>query len=71
MTTEPVTTEPTWRKATRSDGSGNCVEVAFFEDGTIGVRDSKDHGRGPVLRFAPDQWDTLLETLADGQFQRP
>ncbi|MBO4210342.1 DUF397 domain-containing protein, partial [Micromonospora echinofusca] len=42
-------TGATWRKSTRSGGSGgNCVEVADNLPGVVGVRDSKDP-TGPAL----------------------
>lgn len=45
-----------WRKSTYSSGNGGeCVEVADHAKGVL-VRDTKDHGRGPVLRFSPDAW---------------
>lgn len=60
-----------WRKATRSGaGNGGCVEVAFGEDGTVGVRDSKDRG-GPVLEFTPYEWECFTGGVHDGEFEHP
>lgn len=44
-----------WRKSTRSSGGDNCVEVSSAQDGTVGVRDSKDPD-GTVLEFRPAAW---------------
>ncbi|NKY48909.1 DUF397 domain-containing protein [Nocardia vermiculata] len=49
-------------KSSFSEGGGNCVEVAFFDNGTVGVRDSKDRS-GPVLRFTPTEWDAFVRGL--------
>lgn len=50
----------TWRKSTRSNGSGNCVEVADnLLLGKVGLRDSKDPA-GPVLTFGPIAWSTFV-----------
>lgn len=55
-----------WRKSTRSGSSaGNCVEVAFAFDGTVGVRDSKAEGAGPVLEFSSASWATFLARLGE------
>jgi hypothetical protein len=62
---EVGTTRVTWRKSTRSNGSGDCVEVADL-GGVVGVRDSKDHD-GPVLVFAPVPWSNFLSCLNDGR----
>lgn len=56
----------TWRKSTRSNGSGDCVEVAELSD-SIGVRDSKDPD-GPVLRFTRSAWDAFIREAHDGKF---
>jgi hypothetical protein len=58
-----------WRKSRRSDGGGNCVEVAFAHDGTVGVRDSKNR-TGPILEFTPDEWDAFIGGVHDGEFDR-
>lgn len=43
-----------WRKASHSNGSGDCVEVAA--PGRVLVRDTKQDGRGPVLAFSAQTW---------------
>ena len=37
-----------WKKSSFSSGGDNCVEVAFAADGSVGVRDSKQKGLGPI-----------------------
>jgi hypothetical protein len=59
-----------WRKSTWSSGGDNCVEVAFAADGTVGVRDSKQKGLGPVLEFTPAEWEAFLGGAVDGEFDR-
>lgn len=55
-----------WVKATASD-QGNCVEMRRY-DGAIEVRDTKDHGTGPVLRFTPTEWAAWLDGARTGEF---
>jgi hypothetical protein len=66
-----VTQDPpafgTWRKSTRSDSGGNCVQAAKAADGRIGVRDSKDPA-GPVLMFTRDEWNAFVEGVHLGEF---
>lgn len=51
---EPMT--PTWRKSTYSSGNGGeCVEVGSLSRAVF-VRDTKDHGAGPVLAMSPIAW---------------
>lgn len=52
-----------WFKSSKSQGDGNCVEVAFLGDGLVGVRDSKN-ATGPALVFGPEEWDGFLAGLA-------
>ena len=55
---------PRWRKSTFSGANGGgCVEVAGH-DGMILVRDTKDHGRGPVHRYTPDEWRAFIARRA-------
>lgn len=51
-----------WRKASYSNGTGSCVEVGHLSQG-IGVRDTKQDGRGPVLAFPPDAWQAFISRL--------
>ncbi|MGK8511889.1 DUF397 domain-containing protein [Nocardia asiatica] len=59
-----------WLKSSHSASNGQCVEIAHLNDGTIGMRDSKNP-TGPSLTFAPAAWDTFLSATKDGQFDRP
>jgi hypothetical protein len=57
-----------WRKSSLSSGGDNCVEVAVATDGSIGVRDSKQRGEGPVLEFTPTEWDAFVGGVKGGEF---
>lgn len=52
---------PRWRTSSRSDGAGNCVEVADNLPGRVLVRDSKDR-TGPTLTFGPAAWRSFVES---------
>jgi hypothetical protein len=47
-----------------------CVEVAFHND-RIGVRDTKDHGDGPVLGFTEHEWKCFIKGAKNGEFDLP
>ncbi len=61
----------TWRKSSWSTYNGNCVEVAQFSPGLIGVRDTKDRGSGQVLVFAGDPWRKFLNAVKGDLILRP
>jgi Domain of unknown function (DUF397) len=44
-----------WRKSSYSTAEGNCVEVADNSSRVL-VRDSKQNGVGPMLRFSAYAW---------------
>ncbi|HZB30579.1 MAG TPA: DUF397 domain-containing protein [Streptosporangiaceae bacterium] len=48
-----------WRKSSHSHDSGECVEVAGFSSGAVGVRDSKDPD-GPRLVLSRHAFRALL-----------
>lgn len=48
-----------WRKASYSQEGGSCIEVAA-ERSVVGVRDTKQHGRGPVLEFPEAAWRAFI-----------
>lgn len=52
-----------WFKSSRSTASKDCVEVAFLENGEVGVRDSKNPA-GPALLFTPGGWDAFTARVA-------
>jgi hypothetical protein len=57
-----------WHKSTYSGGNGgNCVEVAHTPAGVL-VRDTKQHGAGPVLDFTPAEWRAFIAGVRDGEF---
>lgn len=66
--TDPI--RPEWRKSTRSNNSGACVEVATnlrdTQDAVL-VRDSKVPD-GPVLTFTSREWAAFLGGVRDGEF---
>ncbi|MGI5118761.1 DUF397 domain-containing protein [Marinactinospora thermotolerans] len=71
MTTNPAENDPflRWFKATASQGSSGCVEVAHTDRGTY-VRDSKDP-EGGRLFFTPHEWECFLDGARNGEFHRP
>ncbi|MFE3755119.1 DUF397 domain-containing protein [Nocardia tengchongensis] len=48
-----------WYKSSKSEGAKACVEVRHDPDATL-VRDTKDNGTGPILRFAPEAWTDFV-----------
>lgn len=57
-----------WRTSSRSSGNGNCVEVAELDADTIGIRDSKDNGAGPVLRVSMAAFEAFKDGVRDYEF---
>lgn len=54
-----------WRTSSYSGNGDNCVEVAPAAPGVL-LRDTKDHGRGPVIAFTAEQWATFLAGTRSG-----
>ena len=65
---KPELTGAAWRKSTRSNGAGACVEVADNLPGIVAVRDTKDNGAGPVLVFTPQEWAAFVDAVHGGEF---
>lgn len=63
-----MTSTTAWIKASRSaTNGGSCVE-ARRHAGQIEVRDTKDHGAGPVLRFTTEEWAAFLDGARGAEF---
>lgn len=60
-----------WRKSSRSNGQGNCVEVTFLDHGRVAMRDSKEGSDGAALVFARSEWRAFSGALAGSEFGRP
>lgn len=59
----------TWKKSSRSNGSGGqCVEVGTGK-GVFGVRDTKDRDGG-TLHFGDSSWVAFVRGVQAGWFDR-
>lgn len=56
-----------WRKSSLSGDGDGCVEVAHRGDEIL-VRDTKQHGNGPVLAFTRREWEAFLGGVRLGEF---
>lgn len=54
-----------WRKASYSNGSGDCVEVGQ-QAGRVLVRDTKDRA-GAVLAIGADAWRQFAATVREAR----
>ena len=51
-----------WRKSSHSgDSGGACVEVATA--GAVLIRDTTDHGHGPVQRGSAETWRAFTRAI--------
>ncbi len=58
-----------YTKSSFSD-SGLCVEVSLLDDGTVGLRDSKDRAK-PPHRFTRGEWLAFVAGVRAGEFDLP
>jgi Domain of unknown function (DUF397) len=56
-----------WRKSTKSNPSGNCVELAELPDGDIAVRNSR-HPGGSALVYTRTEIAAFLAGIRNGEF---
>lgn len=56
-----------WRKAGRSNPSGNCVELAALPGGAFAVRNSR-HPGGPALIYTREEIAAFIGGAKDGDF---
>jgi Domain of unknown function (DUF397) len=58
-----------WTKATASNTSSGCVEIAHLDRWTV-IRDSKNPA-GPIHCYTPHEWECFLDGAKNGEFDRP
>ncbi len=56
-----------WVKSSRRAQQGECVEQRRNGD-AVEVRDTKDDGTGPTLRFTPAEFAAWLDGAKRGEF---
>jgi len=56
-----------WRKATASNPTGNCVEIAVLGGGDIAVRNSR-HPTGPTLVYTRAEIAAFIAGIRSGEF---
>jgi hypothetical protein len=57
---------PGWRKSSYSNNGGvSCVEAGQVP-GAVLVRDTTQHGRGPVLRVSAETWRRFTAAVRGG-----
>lgn len=62
-----TTPDPTmWIKSARSSATGSCLEMRQHA-ASIEVRDTKQHGTGPVLRLAPAGFASWVAGAKSGE----
>jgi hypothetical protein len=59
-----------WRKSSRSNDQGLCVEVADNLIAVVGVRDSKELD-GPVIAVSTSGWAAFVAATKADAFDRP
>ncbi|MGH3278878.1 MAG: DUF397 domain-containing protein [Trebonia sp.] len=57
----------TWRKGSKSNPSGNCVELADLPGGEVALRHSR-HPSGPALIYTRAEITAFLDGVKDGEF---
>ncbi|GLY33442.1 DUF397 domain-containing protein [Kineosporia sp. NBRC 101731] len=57
-------------KASASADNNACVEMGLTTEGTVLLRDSKQHGQGPVLEFTPGEIAALIDGAKRGEFNK-
>jgi hypothetical protein len=53
-----------WRKSSHSSNGGSACVEAGHAPGALLVRDTTQHGAGPVLRLTPAAWARFTASIA-------
>ena len=69
-TAAPTLSGVRWRKATASNATGSCVEIAAvtgIPDAAVAVRNSRDP-HGPALLYTRAELAAFIRGVKDGEF---
>jgi Domain of unknown function (DUF397) len=58
-------TDTAWRTSSRCS-HGDCVQVGSLPARAVGVRDTKNQGRGPDLVFTATAWRSFITGVKQG-----
>lgn len=59
-----------WKKASASNSSGSCLEVALLGNGYVAIRDNEDLGNAPFI-VTEHVWECWLDGAKGGEFDLP
>lgn len=60
-----------WTKSSKSGGNTDACVEAMYDTQYVQVRDTKAHGTGPTLTFAPTMWTAFIGDVRTGTFALP
>lgn len=64
-----MSTNPEWRKSSRSGQGNACVEVATNVPGAALIRDSKLGEASPILGTKPEAFAAFIDAVKSGRFE--
>jgi hypothetical protein len=66
---QPDLSDARWQAGTTPSVGGQHVEIAFLDDGTVALRDSRNPD-GPVLTYTALEWECFVDGVEKGEFTR-
>jgi uncharacterized protein DUF397 len=57
-----------WRRSSRCQANGTCVEIAELATRRIAARDAKQGQTGPLVAFSDVEWRSFITNVKNGAF---